>query len=101
MSLGSDHKHIPDYSLCCHLNPGSFLLRYKCPVLAHMYIMCIYVYTRAIHKQSITVTIIAFSLFFSAVLIPVQIFLFVLQEPKREGDAILHTWCRFRRLRTF
>lgn len=29
-----------------------------------MYIKCIYVYTRAIHKQSITVTIIGKSLFF-------------------------------------
>lgn len=48
--------------LCCRLNPDSFLVRQynMCLVLAHMYIKCISVYTRAIHaiKQSITVTII-------------------------------------------
>lgn len=61
-SLGSDHKHIPDYSLCCHLNPDSFLLRYMCPVLANSHVYK-YVYTCAIHKQSITVTTIAISYF--------------------------------------
>lgn len=73
-SLGSDHKHIPDYSLCCHLNPDSFLLRYMCPVLANSHVYK-YVYTCAIHKQSITVTTIAISFFQLFVLILVLIFL--------------------------
>lgn len=53
-------------------------------LLTHMYIKCIYVYTRAIHKQSITVTNIAnsssvffFRLFPTLVLIHVLSFLFL------------------------
>lgn len=70
--------------------------------LTHMYIKCIYVFTRAIHKQSITVTIITiFSIPLFWFLSWFSCWWIVLQEPKREGDAILYTRCRFRGLRTF
>lgn len=52
--LGTDHKHIPGYSLCCHLNPDAFLLRwYMCPVLANSHVYKVHICVHTCNTQAI------------------------------------------------
>lgn len=78
VSSGSDHKHIPDYSLCCHSNPDSFLLRYMCPVLANSHVYNVHICVHTCNTQAIYYCdyYCFFFVFFQLiVLIPVRIFL--------------------------